>query len=128
MVKTTKNAELKGELVSFLQQPQAKQYGYESQTGGIIDLLKKLHKKFKKELFDVQTAEQNQAHNFQLSKSNLEDEIKNTEDAIAKSTEEKANQGAISAAAAKELVDSTNDLKASQKYLKDMHTTFRLKS
>merc|ERR1719188_99902 len=85
------------ELLAFLQQPQAKQYSYEFQSGGIVELLKKLKKKFSGQLNDVVTAEQNSAHNYELMKMNLEDEIENSQSSIDTKTTEKAEQEGVSA-------------------------------
>jgi hypothetical protein len=115
-------------LTSFLQQPQAATYAYESQSGGIIELLKKLKKKFRDELAAVQKAEANQAHNYTLMKMNLDDEIANTQDAIATKTSEQAGANATASDAKRQLVDARAALAAAEKYLKDMHTTYKLKS
>merc|ERR1719343_236465 len=113
--------------MEFLQQPQAAKYSYEFQSGGIVELLKKLKKKFSGQLNDVVTAEQNSAHNYELMKMNLDDEIENSQSSIDTKTTEKAEQEGVSADAQKQLVDTRADLAAMQKYLKDMHTTFALK-
>jgi hypothetical protein len=116
------------ELAAFLQQPQAASYAYESQSGGVVELLKGLKQKFRDELAAVQKAEANQAHNYQLMKMNLDDEIANTEDAIATKTSEQAAQNGIASDAKRQLVDARAALKAAEKYLADLHTTFTLKS
>jgi len=123
-------AKVGAELMAFvqMQQPQGKQYAYEFQGGGIVDLLKKLKKTFAKELYDAQTAESNGAHNFQLMKMNLEDEIKNAKSTISDRQQKKSQAEATAADAKRQLVDSNADLAASEKYLSDMHTTFTLKS
>jgi hypothetical protein len=119
---------LQVELASFLQQPQGKQYAYEFQSGGIVELLKKFKKKFSKELYDTQTPEANSQHNFNLMKMNLEDEIANTKTSIEDRTQKKSAAEATAANAKKQLADTTADLKADEKYLADLRTTYKLKS
>jgi len=120
------------ELTAFLQdkaaQPQAKEYSYEFQSGGIVELLKKLNKKFSKELYDAQTAEANSVHNYQLMKMNLDDEIAGAKASIEDRTQKKSEAQATSAGARRQLADSNSNLAASQKYLADVKTTFTLKT
>jgi len=120
------------ELMAFLQekngQPQAKEYSYEFQSGGIVELLKKLKKKFSNELYDTQTSEANSKHNFDLMKMNLEDEISNTESTIENRSQKKSQSEGVAANAKRQLADSNADLKADERYLADLRTTYSLKS
>merc|ERR1719335_816636 len=50
---------------------------YEFQSGGIIEMLKKLKKKFKEELSQVETAEANAAHAYDLEMLHLGNNIEN---------------------------------------------------
>merc|ERR1719420_2750295 len=59
---------------------------------------------------------------------NLDDEIANTSASIDTKTTKKAEQAGVAADASKQLVDARADLAAMEKYLKDLHTTFALKS
>lgn len=61
-------------------------------------------------------------------KSNLDDEIKNTNTAIAKNTEEKAGQAAAAAAAKKAHEDASAELADNEKMLADLNTTHTMKT
>lgn len=64
------------ELTALVQQPQATNTAYESKSGGIVNLLKKLLKKFSKELYDEQAAHANRQSDFNLQISHLTADIK----------------------------------------------------
>merc|ERR1719473_1609345 len=51
---------------------------YESQSGGIVEMLEGLLKKFKKELGDVEEQESNQAHYYNLEMIHLSDTIEHS--------------------------------------------------
>lgn len=87
---------------SLVQQPQAKNYAYESKSGVVVDLLNKLGAEFQQSLADTNQAEARRVadHNTQMaSTSQL---LKEAETVKAESTEREANaQQAGSEAAAR---------------------------
>merc|ERR1719305_706743 len=82
-------------LAAFLEEQSSDEYAelgapkvaaYESQSGGIVEMLEKLEKKFKKELADCEDEEANKAHNYDLEMLHLSNSIK----AATEDREEKA--------------------------------------
>merc|ERR1719162_836264 len=101
---------------------------YESQSGGIVDMLEKLEKKFKEELDTVETEESNKAHAYDLEMLHLKNSIEAANADRSKKIEQKAQRAADSAEAKGVLADAKRDLEAAEKFLVDMTTTFRQKS
>merc|ERR1719265_984837 len=101
--------------------------GYESQSGGIVDMLKGLMKKFREELADLQREESNRAHAFEMQNMHLTDLIT----VSSQDREEKAAMKAKNTAAAAEakgnVVSTKADLAADQKLLSDTKITFQEK-
>jgi len=90
---------------------------YESQSGGIVAMLEGLLKKFKGELSDVQEAESNQKHAFEMTEMHLSDTItKSTSDREEKSVM-KGKKSAASAEAKGQLAE-TKATKAADEQLK----------
>merc|ERR1719162_2682407 len=121
-------------LAAFLQEKEARAQGgpevaaYEFQSGGIIALLEKFSKKFKDELAEVESAESNQAHNFDLEMIHLSDTIAYLNKEHEEKSVLKAKRSSASAAAKGELTDTKADLAEDQTTLKDMKATFTAKS
>merc|ERR1712159_500886 len=61
-------------------------------------------------------------------KMNLDDEIANAKSSIDDRSQKKSEAEATAANAKKQLADTTADLRADEKYLADLRTTFKLKS
>jgi len=101
---------------------------YDFQSGGIIDLLEGLLKKFKGELADVEEEESNEAHYYDLEMIHLTDTItKSTSDSEEKSVL-KSKTAAASAKAKGDLADTRKQL-ADDKALKaEVEATFAAKS
>merc|ERR1712032_689713 len=101
---------------------------YDFQSGGIIDLLEGLLKKFKGGLADVEEEESNEAHYYDLEKIHLTDTItKSTSDSEEKSVL-KSKTAAASAKAKGDLADTRKQL-ADDKALKaEVEATFAAKS
>merc|ERR1719473_2121776 len=101
---------------------------YEFQSGGVVDMLKKLKSKFAKELDEVETGEANRAHAYDLEMLHLSNSI----EAAKRDREEKAELKASRAAAKAEwegtLADTKADLADDEKFLADMQATFTSKS
>jgi len=101
---------------------------YESQSGGVLSLLKSLLKKFKNELAATEEDEANQAHEFALVELHLSNTIeKDTADRDEKAVE-KGKRAAASAKAKGELGETRKELAADQKLQAEIQATFAVKS
>lgn len=101
---------------------------YEFQSGGIVALLEKLLKKFKGELDDVETAEANEAHNFDLEVIQLSDTIDYLKKEIEEKSVLKTKRASESAKAKGDLASTRNELAEDEKTLADMTATFEAKT
>lgn len=100
---------------------------YESQSGGIIDMLKKFKKKFKAELQDVVKAESNSAHAYEMEMLHLGDNIESAKSNRNEKAELRATLSTQSAQAKAELTDTQVSLAEDQKYLAEVKATFAQK-
>jgi len=101
---------------------------YEFQSGGIVEILEGLLKKFKGELSDVESAESNTAHAFDLEEMHLTDLItRNTQDRAEKAAT-KGKTAAASGRAKGELADAQADLAEDKALLSEITSTFGVKT
>jgi len=121
-------------VLAALMQMDSKQDGapdvaaYQSQSGGILEMLEGLLKKFKEELADCNADETSRVQNYDMNMIQLTDLIKHsTADREAKATT-KANRAAESAKAKGDLADTKAALAADQKTLAEMTSIFEQKS
>merc|ERR1719272_316314 len=118
---STKNA-----LSSFLQQdpsatssaPEAN--AYESQSGGIVDMLEKLKADFKKQKLGLEEDEMTAQHGYDSIMQELTDNIENAEAEIVRRSKVKAEREQDKADAEKDLAQTTADRAEDQKYLDDL--------
>merc|ERR1719487_1485531 len=89
---------------------------YEFQSGGIIDMLKGLKDKFRKELGDLEKEEMNSKHAFNMMVQDLTDSIERGTKAISDKSAEKSAKHESAAADSKELADTEADLAEDEKY------------
>merc|ERR1719388_388862 len=101
---------------------------YEFQSGGIIEMLEKLKKKFKAELDTVETEEANKAHAYDLEMLHLGNSIEAAGADRNKKAEVKAQRAADSAEAKGKLADTKAELEEAEKYLADLEATFKAKT
>jgi len=101
---------------------------YEFQSGGIIEMLKKLKKKFKDELNEVETAESNAAHAFDLEMLHLGNNIETAKGNRDEKAEHRAALATSNAQLKGELADAQDGMATDEKYLADMKATFKAKS
>merc|ERR1719272_2291733 len=119
-------AATKGALASFLQQDPAATYSapeanaYESQSGGIVDMLEKLKGDFKKQKLGLEEDEMTAQHGYDSIMQELTDNIENAEAEIARKTKVKAEREQDKADAEKDLTQTTADRAEDQKYLDDL--------
>eukprot|EP00397_Hematodinium_sp_SG-2012_P019447 GEMP01019981.1.p1 GENE.GEMP01019981.1~~GEMP01019981.1.p1 ORF type:complete len:411 (+),score=122.68 GEMP01019981.1:128-1360(+) len=102
--------------------------GYESQSGGIIGMLKKLQKKFREELHAVDRDESNAQHAYDMEQVNLNSQLKTGRNQLRKKTGTQSKRRAEAGEFKGELVDTQNSLEATVKYLENVETTFKLKT
>lgn len=127
-------AEAKEALSAFLQNthditqgaPEAD--GYEFQSGGIINLLKKLGKKFKEELQSVDRDEANASHSYDMEIQNLRDQIQNAESHQKEKSQTQGQRKSDSGEYKGELGDTQRVLEETEKYVQNVETTFKIKS
>merc|ERR1719161_954681 len=101
---------------------------YEFQSGGIIEMLKKLKKKFKDELSEVETAESNSAHAYDLEMLHLGNNIATAKGNRDEKAEHRASLATSNAQLKGELADAQDGMATDEKYLADMKATFKAKS
>merc|ERR1719183_3519155 len=83
---------------------------YETQSGGIVEMLKKLAKKFQKELADCEEEEANKAHNYDLEMLHLSNSIEAAKGDREEKQEVKASKAGEKAQAEGQLADTQADL------------------
>merc|ERR1719160_1547693 len=101
---------------------------YEFQSGGIVEMLEKLKKKFKGELNSVEEEESNTAHAYDLEMLHLGDSIEAAKADRAQKAEVNAKRAADSAEAKSLLAVAKADLAETEKFLADMKATFKAKT
>jgi len=97
---------------------------YQSQSGGILDMLGGLEKKFKEELADTEAAETSRVQNYDMNMIQLADLIDHSKADREAKAETKAKTAAASAKAKGDLADTQASLAADQKTLAEMTSTF----
>merc|ERR1719188_2440044 len=101
---------------------------YESQSGGVVELLESLHSKFKKELADVEEAEAQQAHEHDLVDLHLKNTIeKETSDRDEKAVA-KGKKAAASAKANGELTETRTAKQADEALKQEIEATLTAKT
>merc|ERR1719160_10230 len=117
-------------LAAFLQEDEVgapAAAAYESQSDGVLAMLKGLEKKFKKELDEVELEESNKAHNYELEMQHLTDTVASTKADLAEKKEQKGKTEAESAKAKGELVKTKTELEEDEKMLVEVQSTFATK-
>merc|ERR1719247_2161178 len=93
---------------------------YEFQSGGIVDMLKKLKDEFRGKLAECQKEEMNSEHAYNMIVTDLVGSIENSNDSIAEKTETKARKEEQAAADKKSLAATIEAKKEDEKTLADM--------
>jgi len=101
---------------------------YESQSGGIIEMLEGLLKKFKEELADVESAETSRVQNYDMNVIQLTDLISHSKANREAKAETKADTASQSAKAKGDLADTKTALAADERTLAEMTSIFQEKS
>lgn len=101
-------------LLSGVQTPQGKNYGYQSAMGGVISVLKDLQSKFKEELQALVTEERSASYAFEVLKDGLLRKIKDDKDQSKRKGEAKGEAESQGAAAEGEKASLNEDLSATK--------------
>jgi len=94
--------------------------GYESQSGGILDVLEDMLEKAEATQADGQKAEMVAKHNFEMLAQKLNDEVKHQNDEMDRAKKAKAESSQAKATAEGELATSTKMLNEGTKMLSDL--------
>eukprot|EP00927_Polykrikos_kofoidii_P086225 TRINITY_DN95_c0_g1_i1.p1 TRINITY_DN95_c0_g1~~TRINITY_DN95_c0_g1_i1.p1 ORF type:complete len:708 (+),score=189.60 TRINITY_DN95_c0_g1_i1:80-2125(+) len=101
----------------FRKAPEA--YGYQFQSGGVVDMLEKLADKFDTERRELQKEEMSAQHAFEVIRQQLTDNVENAEHEISKKTELRSEAQEAKAEAEGDLAQTTKDRDEDQKYADD---------
>jgi chromosome segregation ATPase len=99
-----------------LTQPQAKMVAYESSSGGIVTTIEEMQGKAEDTLSDTRKKEMQAQHSYQMVKSGLEGEIKNTEDKLSTAKSSAAAATEAEGKASGELVATKKAKAADEEY------------
>merc|ERR1719159_1994553 len=110
--------DLMGAMGPDYQAPEAN--AYEFQSGGIIEMLKKLRDEFRTKLADCQKEEMNSKHAYDMVVQDLVDLIENSNQSIEEKTITKARKQEKAAQDKKELAATIETKKEDEKTLSDM--------
>jgi len=99
----------------FHEAPEA--YGYEFQSGGIVDVLAKLKTQFSDKKTELMEEELKNQHAFEQIAQQLADNIENAEHEISKKESARAEAQQAKAEAEGDLAEATKELKEDQTYL-----------
>jgi len=119
-------------LAAFLQQRTSEDgapevSAYEFQSSSIMDLLEKLLDKFKAQLDEVQTDENNRQHAFNLQEEHLTNSINQLSAERQRKAEDKADTEAASAKAQGKLAQAKSDLSDDKAFLAHVTATYEEK-
>merc|ERR1719409_1813246 len=109
-------------------QPQAKMVAYESSSGGIVKTIEEMQGKAEDSLADLRKKEMGDAHNFEMLKSGLEDEIKNGNEKLSIATSGKAANQEAKADAEAKLVETQKSKAADEEYAGTLKTECETKA
>merc|ERR1719311_158008 len=101
---------------------------FESSSGGVVDMVKGLGKKFKDELGDLEKAETEEDNNHQMLLQDLIDQIEDGKRESEKKKALKMRREQDGAAAEGDLADVTAGLGEDEKFLKDLNTECQIKA
>jgi len=126
---------VKKAVVAFLQEPDEmlfreapEAYGYEFQSGGVMDLLENLATEFGTKKRDLEREELIAQHAFEEITQELTDNVENAEHEISKKTELRAETEKSKAESEGELEETQQDRAEDQQYLDDMTALCQVKS
>jgi len=101
---------------------------YDSQGGGVVEMMEGLLKKFQGELSDTVNEESEKSHNYDLTKLHLTETIKKTKADRSEKAAVKASTAAASAKAKGELGETKKSLAEDKKFVADTNAEFKAKT
>jgi hypothetical protein len=107
-------------LSNYHGQPQAKQVGYESKSGVIVDMIKEMQGKVEAELSALRKKEMEEVHEFKMIEQNLLSEIANSKEKLAADSAAKAAAAEAQSKAEGELVNVGKTKAADEEYAKTL--------
>mmetsp|Transcript_42070 Transcript_42070/g.91666 ORF Transcript_42070/g.91666 Transcript_42070/m.91666 type:complete len:685 (+) Transcript_42070:73-2127(+) len=107
------------------QAPEAK--GYEFQGGGIVQMLEDLKNSFRKDISELEKAELNQKHDYEMMVQTLNDEIEGATKNRNRKAQKKAKKQKRIAEAEGEKDAEESDLAADTQYVEDLRTECKIK-
>jgi len=119
-------ASARAKLASFLSQPEPA--AFESQSGGIVDMMKDLEDKLVSEKGDLETEEMQAQHSYDMLAQGLDQQIKKASEESDEKTINKKQKEAASAAAKGDLADTTRSKSEDEKYATDLTSICEQKS
>jgi len=102
--------------------------GYEFQSGGVIEMLEKLHDKFGDERTNLEKEEMNSKHAYKMLMQDLASQIATANEAITAKKEQRATAQQNAAEAKSDLADTTATRDDDQTYLDDLVANCKVKS
>jgi len=104
----------------FMDRSAPEAHGYENQSGGIIEMLKKLQTDFKKQAHECDTAETNSRQAFEMAMQDLTASIADSNESVEKKTVQRQKRLGNAAKAEKELAATTASRDSDVQYLSDL--------
>lgn len=101
---------------------------YEFQSGGIVQVLEKLSKKFENELHEVESQETNQVNNYQMEMLHLDDALRTLKKDLEEKSVKRTKRATDSASAKGDLATAKDDIAEDEQTLRDMKATFAAKT
>ncbi|CAK0800364.1 unnamed protein product, partial [Prorocentrum cordatum] len=101
---------------------------YKFQGSMILDMLKSLQDRFRREIGELEKAEMNSAHAYSMEKLHTENLLENLKAERQELAERKAAVTARLAAARGELAETEKNLAADRAFLADFEATFKVKN
>merc|ERR1719281_1635386 len=112
----------------LLDQPQAKQVAYESQSGGIVKTVEEMQGKAEDQLSDLRKKEMADAHDFEMLEGGLSDEISHGKEKLSTATKDKAANQQMEEDASEKLVETQKTKAADEEYAGTLKTECEAKS
>jgi len=103
-------------------------YGYEFQSGGVVDMLEKLKDEFATKKYELDREEMSTQHAYEQMAQTLNDNIENANHEITKKNQLSAETAKAKAEAEGDLQQTTADQAEDQKYLDDTKALCQLKT
>jgi hypothetical protein len=111
-----------------LDQPQAKQVGYESSSGSIVQAVEDMQGKAEDSLSEIRKKEMEESQSFQMLEGGLLNEIENSKEKLSSASKNKADAEQSLQEANGELVETTKSKGADEAYLETLKSECQAKA